>query len=148
MSTTTTTDRTRATVQDFLGRVGEGGPDRIAALFAEKVDWEIAENPTVPWIRPRTTRADVADHFRALAEGQTPDPDATRVDVIVVDGTEAMLSGQLAGTVRATGKSFRSPFAMRLTVEDGLITRYRVYEDSLAIAAACAGDSDSDSDSD
>lgn len=60
--------------------------------------------------------------------------------MIVVDGTEAMPAGRLGGTVRATGKSFRSPFAMRLTVEEGLITRYRVYEDSLAIAAACASE--------
>ncbi|MFC4611755.1 nuclear transport factor 2 family protein [Streptomyces maoxianensis] len=139
MTSTDTSDRTRATVQDFLGRIAQGEPDRIAALFAEKVDWAIAENPTVPWIRPRSTRADVAEHFRALTDGQTPDPDATAVHVIVVDGREAMLAGRLAGTVRATGKSFRSPFAMWLTVEDGLITRYRVYEDSLAIAAACAG---------
>jgi ketosteroid isomerase-like protein len=139
---TTTTGRTRATVQDFLGRITEGAPDRTAALFAEKADWEIAENPTVPWIRPRSTRADVADHFRAaLAEGQAPDQDATTVDMIVVEGTESTLTGQLAGTVGATGRSLRSPFAMWLTVEDGLITRYRVCEDSLAIAAARTGDS-------
>ncbi|MGW6603725.1 nuclear transport factor 2 family protein [Streptomyces sp. NPDC055036] len=130
-------DRTRATVQELLRRIAEGDPGRIAALFAERVDWHIAENPAVPWIRPRATRADVADHFRELAEGQTPDPAAGSVDALVVEGTEAMLSGTLAGTVRSTGNAFRSPFAMRLTVEDGLITGYRVYEDSLAIAAAC-----------
>ncbi|MGW3625604.1 nuclear transport factor 2 family protein [Streptomyces sp. NPDC000880] len=140
MTTTDTTDRTRATVQEFLGRIAEGAPDRIATLFAVKVDWAIADNPTVPWIRHRSTRADVAEHFRALAEGQTPDPDATAVHVIVVDGKEALLTGRLAGTVRATGKTFRSPFAMWLTIEDGLIIRYRVYEDSLAIAAACASE--------
>ncbi|WP_240136852.1 nuclear transport factor 2 family protein [Streptomyces sp. MUM 178J] len=134
------TAHTRATVQEFLARTAAASPDDIAALFADEVDWEIADNPSVPWIRPRSTRADVAAHFRELAEGQQPDPGATAVDVIVVEGSEAMLSGRLAGTVRATGKYFTSPFAMRLTVEDGLITRYRVYEDSLAIAAACTPD--------
>jgi ketosteroid isomerase-like protein len=132
------TDRTRAVAQELLRRIAAGEPERIAALFAEKVNWAIAENPGVPWIRPRATRADVADHFRELAEGQTPDPARTSVDVLVAEGTEAMFAGQLAGTVRATGRAFLSPFALRLTVEDGLITRYRVYEDSLAIAAACA----------
>ncbi|MFJ2174743.1 nuclear transport factor 2 family protein [Streptomyces sp. NPDC087851] len=134
---TALTERTRSTARLLLQRIAEGDPARIAELFAEKVDWVIADNPAVPWIRPRTTRADVADHFRELAEGQYPDPDGTSVDVLVADGAEAALSGLLAGTVRGTGKSFRSPFAMRLTVEDSLITRYRVYEDSLAIAAAC-----------
>ncbi|MFE3601689.1 nuclear transport factor 2 family protein [Streptomyces sp. NPDC059142] len=131
------TERTRAAVQLLLQRIAEGDPARIAELFAEQVDWAIADNPAVPWIRPRTTRADVADHFRELAEGQCPDPNGSSIDVLVADGAEAALSGRLAGTVRQTGKSFSSPFAMRLTVEDGLITRYRVYEDSLAVAAAC-----------
>ena len=109
-------------------------------MFAEKVDWEIAENPAVPWTRPRSTRADVAEHFRALSEGQQADPDGTSVDMIVVDGTEALLSGRIAGTVRATGKTYRSPFALRVTVEGGLIARYHLVEDGLAIAAACTSD--------
>lgn len=55
-----------------------------------------------------------------------PEAAENTVDSVVVEGAEAMLTGHLAGVVRATGKSFRSPFAMRLTVED-----------SLAIAEAC-----------
>lgn len=133
----TADDRTRAVVEEFLGRVGAADPDRVAALFAEHVDWMIAENPSVPWIRPRSTRADVAAHFRELAEGLVPEAAETVVEAIVVDGAEAVVTGGLAGVVRATGRAFRSPFAMCLTVEDSLITRYRVYEDSLAIATAC-----------
>ncbi|MEO3977327.1 nuclear transport factor 2 family protein [Streptomyces sp. CAU 1734] len=132
-----TTERTRATLMAFLGRLREGDPERIAELFAERVDWTIADNPAVPWIRPRHTRADVADHFRELAAGQRADPAGTSVDTIVVEGTAAMLSGSLAGTVISTGKRFSSPFAMRLTVHGGLITGYLVVEDSLAIAEAC-----------
>ncbi|GGZ47501.1 ketosteroid isomerase [Streptomyces inusitatus] len=128
---------TRTTVLAFLARVQEGDPGRIAELFAERVDWVIAENPAVPWIKPRRTRADVADHFRELAAGQRADPAGTSVDAISVDGDQALLGGRLAGTVRATGKSFSSPFTMRLTVRDGLIVRYRVVEDAAAIAAAC-----------
>lgn len=129
--------RTRETVMEFLSRVQEGSPARIAELFAPQVDWVIAENPAVPWIKPRRTRADVADHFRELAEGQRADPAGTSVDAITVADDEALLSGWLAGTVRATGKSFRSPFTMRLRIEDGQIVGYRVVEDALAIAAAC-----------
>ncbi|MBT2382157.1 nuclear transport factor 2 family protein [Streptomyces sp. ISL-11] len=133
-------DNTRGVVQEFLVRLGQGDPDRTAALFAETVDWLIAENPVVPWIRPRSSRADVAAHFRELAEGMTPLPGGQAVDVMVVNGGEAMLSGRLAGTARITGKTFHSPFAARLTVEDGLITRYHLFEDSLAIAEACTPD--------
>ncbi|MEU4213429.1 nuclear transport factor 2 family protein [Streptomyces sp. NPDC026206] len=131
---------TRAVVQEFLVRLGEGAPDRTAALFTETVDWMIAENPVVPWLRPRSTRADVADHFRELALGMVPVEGSPTVDAFLVDGADAVLTGRLAGAVQTTGKVFRSPFAMRLTVEDGLITRYHLYEDSLAIAEACTPD--------
>ncbi|MER6139097.1 nuclear transport factor 2 family protein [Streptomyces sparsogenes] len=134
----TTTERTRATVQEFLTRMATGDVEGIGELFAERVDWLIAENPDVPWIRPRATRADAVAHFRELGESLAPDPDGNTVDAIVVEGTEAVVTGTLAGTVRATGRRYRSPFAVRVTVEDGLITRYRVYEDSRMFAAACA----------
>jgi ketosteroid isomerase-like protein len=137
MTSSASTESTRATALELLRRIAAGDPAGIAELFAAQVDWAIAANPAVPWIRPRATRSDVADHFRELGEGQRPDPEGTSVDAVVADGKEAMIAGQLAGTVRTTGKTFRSPFAARLTVEDGLITGYRVYEDSLAIAAAC-----------
>ena len=45
--------------------------------------------------------------------------------------------GHLSGTVRATGKSCAGPFALRLTVERGRITRHHLYENSLSIAEAC-----------
>ncbi|MCA6095295.1 nuclear transport factor 2 family protein [Streptomyces sp. SCA3-4] len=128
---------TRAVVQEFLTRFAEGVPDRIAALFAEQVDWLIAGGAVVPWLRPRSTRADVAGHFRELAEGMVPLDGGPTVEAVVVDGGEAMLTGHVSGVVRTTGKTFRSPFAMRLTVEDGLITRFCLYEDSLTIADAC-----------
>lgn len=132
-----TTEATRATVQDFLALLGEGDPERIGAAFAEQVDWVIAENPAAPWIKPRSTRADAVAHFRELAEGVAPDPARTGIHTVVVDGTEAVLLGFLAGQVRATGKPYEGPFAMRLTVQDGLITRYHLCENSLSVAEAC-----------
>lgn len=135
---TGSTPGTRTVVQLFLQRLGEGDPQRVAALFAEQVDWVIAENPSVPWIRPRSTRADVAAHFAELAAGTLPEEAGSTIEAVVVEGGDAVVTGRLSGVVRATGKPFASPFALRLFVDDGLITAYRVYEDSLAVAAACA----------
>ncbi|MFE9332776.1 nuclear transport factor 2 family protein [Streptomyces sp. NPDC006925] len=131
----------RAVVEEFLSRVGAGDPERIAELFAEQVDWMIADNPAVPWVRPRPTRADVAAHFRELAAGVEPTaPRGRPLEALVVEGDEAVVTGNLAGRVRATGKEFVSPFALRLTVERGLVVRYHLYEDGVAVAAACAPD--------
>ncbi|MDJ1138307.1 nuclear transport factor 2 family protein [Streptomyces iconiensis] len=129
---------TRSVVEEFLRRVGEGDAERIAALFAEEVDWMIADNPVVPWIRPRQTREDVAAHFTELAAGVAALAGGGRpVDVLVVDGTEAVITGTLSGRVRATGKEFSTPYALRLSVQNGELTRYYIFEDSLKIAAAC-----------
>jgi ketosteroid isomerase-like protein len=134
---------TRAAVTELLRRLADGDPDRIAELFAPAVDWALdwpAEgHPAVPWIRSRSTRADVADHFRTLNEFHVPEKRGGAVPTVLVDGTEAVVLGDIQQMVRATGRSYTALCALRLTVENGLITRYHVYEDSLTVAQALAG---------
>ncbi len=135
-------ERTRAVVAEYLRRVAdpEQGPEEIGAMYAEEVDWQIARNTAVPWIRPRSTRADVVGHWVELAEHTVPEAGGATIDAFLVDGADAVLTGHLHGTLRATGKSFHSPFALRLTVAGGEIVRHHIYEDSLGIAAACTPD--------
>ncbi|MCT7377947.1 nuclear transport factor 2 family protein [Chelativorans salis] len=130
-------EATRPVVQEFLAARLAGDTGRPVALFADEVDWLLAENPTVPWIRPRSTAAECAAQFMELMEHTVPEDARASVDTFLVDGTDAVLMGHVLGTVRATGKSFAGPFALRLTVEDGRITRHHLYENSLSIAEAC-----------
>ena len=135
---------TRAAVTGFLGRLVEGDPDRIAELFADTVDWQLdwpeGDHPATPWIRARSTRADVADHFRTLNAFHVPDKRGGGVAPrILVDGPDAVVLGDIRQTVAATGRSYTARCALHLTVEDGLITRYHVYEDSLTVAQAFTG---------
>ncbi|QLE72436.1 DUF4440 domain-containing protein [Streptomyces rectiverticillatus] len=130
-------DSTRSAVQAFFTRFGEGDPERTAELFAATVDWMITGDPAVvPWVRPRSTRADVAAHFRELAENVAQADGSPVIDAILADGRDAVVTGALNATIRTTGKPFRTPFALHLTVEDGLLTRFHLYEDSLAVARA------------
>ncbi|MFC9507557.1 nuclear transport factor 2 family protein [Streptomyces sp. NPDC057002] len=137
MTPTTTADATRATVQKFLELRLAGDTEGLTALFADKVDWVLAENPGVPWIRPRSTAAECAAQAAELMEYTVPEDARASVDALLVDGNDAVLTGHVSGTVRATGKSFEGPFALRLTVEGGRITRHHLYENSLSIAEAC-----------
>ncbi|KFG69474.1 nuclear transport factor 2 family protein [Microvirga sp. BSC39] len=130
-------ETTRAVVQEFLAARLAGNTERLVALFADEVDWVLAENPAAPWIRPRSTAAECAAQFTELMEHVVPEDARASVDTFLVDGTDAVLMGHLSGTVRATGKSFAGPFALHLTVENGRITRHRLYENSLSIAEAC-----------
>src|SRR4051812_45460443 len=132
------TEITRTVVQEFLSARVAGDTGRLVQLFADEVDWLLAENPTVPWIRPRSTGAECAAQFTELMEHTVPEDARASIDTFLVDGADAVLAGHLSGTVRATGKPFEGPFALRLTVEDGRITRHHLYENSLSIAEACA----------
>lgn len=132
-------EATRAVVEAFLAARLAGDTERIAALFADEVDWLLAENPGVPWIRPRSSAAECAAQSAELAAHTVPEDARASVDTFLVDGTDAVLMGHLSGTVRATGRSFAGPFALRLTVEEGRVTRHHLYENSLSIAEACAG---------
>ncbi len=136
---------TRDVVQELLRRIGEGDPERIAEMYAERGDWKLdwpeSEHGRVetPWIRPRATRADAADHFRLIAEHHVPEKADTVIERILVDGDDAVVLGEIRQTARATGRAYRSRFALHLTVEGALVTRHHVYEDSLAVAQAFAG---------
>ncbi|MFK4066143.1 nuclear transport factor 2 family protein [Streptomyces sp. NPDC029674] len=137
---TETTDiavHTRSVVQEFLRARLAGDTERMVELFADDVDWLLAENPAVPWIRPRSTGAECAAQSAELAEHTVAEDARASLDTFLVDGTDAVLFGHVSGTVRATGKSFEGPFALRLTVENGRITRHHLYENSLSIAEAC-----------
>ena len=129
---------TRAVVQEFLAARLAGDTERLVALFADEVDWMLAENPAAPWIRPRSTASECAAQFTELMEYTVAEDARASVDTFLVDGANAVLMGHLSGTVRATGKSFEGPFALHLSVENGRITRHRLYENSLSIAQACA----------
>ncbi|MEV6394484.1 nuclear transport factor 2 family protein [Streptomyces sp. NPDC051907] len=130
-------EATRAVVQEFINARLAGDTGRLEELFADEVDWLLAENPVVPWIRPRSTAAECAAQFTELMEHTVPEDASASLDAFLVDGASAVLMGRVSGTVRATGKSFEGPFALHLTVEDGRITRHHLYENSLSIAEAC-----------
>lgn len=131
---------TRDVVEQLLSRMAKGDHAHTAELFAEPVDWQLdwpsEGHPAVPWIRPRSSRADVADHFRSLEAHHVPELNGTSVTRILVDGAHAVVFGMIVLTVRANGIAYTSPFALHLTVEKGLVTRYHVYEDSLTVARA------------
>ncbi|WP_328606926.1 nuclear transport factor 2 family protein [Amycolatopsis sp. NBC_00345] len=135
---------TRAAVAEFLSRLAESDPDRIAELFADTVDWQLdwpsAGHPAVPWIRERSTRADVADHFRLLNAFHVNEKRGGMAPRILVDGPDAVVLGDIRQTVKATGRAYSARCALHLTVEGGVITRYHVYEDSLTVAQALSGD--------
>lgn len=137
-----TPTNTRNVVEELLRRIGEGNPERIAELYAEPGDWKLAwpeaehGRAAAPWIRDRSTRADAAAHYRELAGYHVPEHVANEVERILVDGSDAVVLGEIRQIARPTGRAYKARFALHLTVADGLVTRHHVCEDSLAVAQA------------
>ncbi|MDT0431161.1 MULTISPECIES: nuclear transport factor 2 family protein [Streptomyces] len=133
---------TRTVVKELSRRIGEGDPEGIASLHAERVDWKLDWPETdlgrtaTPWIRPRSTRVDVAAHYRELGEHHVPEGAASEIDRFLFDGDDAVMLGEIRRTARPTRRAYRARFAPHLTAEGGLVTRHHVYEDSLAVARA------------
>ncbi|MBF6352501.1 nuclear transport factor 2 family protein [Nocardia flavorosea] len=137
MTETAVAQSTRATVEKFFAARAAADTAALTALFADEVDWLLADNPVVPWIRPRRTAAECGAQFDELMAYVVAEDARAEIDTFLVDGADAVLFGHVAGRVRATGKTFEGPFALRLTVENGRITRHHLYENSLSIAQAC-----------
>lgn len=133
---------TRQTVAALLARLADGDPDRIAELYAPEVAWSLnwpaGDHGATPWIRKRSTRDGVADHFRLIAEHHVADRSSAEVTSVICDGADAVITGVLHNRAKPTGRSYDAAFALHVTVEDGLIIRHHVYEDSLAVASAFA----------
>lgn len=127
---------TREVVEELLTRMASGDAEAIAALFAPKVDFMCAGS--APWIKPRHTREDMADFFSKMDASFVPEERSASVSGLLVDGKDAVVMGHVTQRLKSNGKSFTIPFALRLTLSEGGITHYHVYEDSLTVAKAVA----------
>lgn len=128
----------RAALERYLAAMrSDAAPEAVASLFTEDADWDIpGAVDRVPWIGRRTGRAGVADFVRALWEGI--EPIRFDIDTIVAEGDRAFAAGELESRAKRTGRIMRSDFTIDITVRDGLIARFRLLEDSFAVAEAAA----------
>jgi ketosteroid isomerase-like protein len=126
---------TRQVVDTYLQRLAAGEAEALAALLAEPVDWEIpGDLAAAPWLGRRTTRAGVADYLRLLRA--SVEPIGVEIQHLLVDGEVAVVVGEFSSRMLATGTVVESPFSMLFVVRDGLVVRFRLLEDSHAVAEA------------
>lgn len=135
-SSSNTTEITRHVVEEYFSFMAQGkAPEEISALFSDDVDWDIpGDVGNVPWIGNRRSRNDIAEFIRSL-RGLTL-PISFEVQQIIADKEVAVAVGVLETRVVSTQKIIRTEFAFQFTVTSGLITKFRLFEDSFAVAQA------------
>ncbi len=123
-------------IASFVAALGAGVPaETLLAMFAESLAFEIPGDPKAfPWMGRSTGRAGVAhllDGLRRLLvlEGFV-------VNDILAGERRAVVLGDLASRVVATGKLIETPFAIVLTIADGKIAEFLMLEDSFAVSGA------------
>lgn len=126
----------RAVIDEFFRRVGGGEPvENIGALFSEQVDWYVAgDTHNVPWIGRKKGKAGAAEFYAQIREYLLSE--AFSVDDILTQGNRVLAVGKLASRMIKTGKLMETEFCLDFTVEQGEITRFRMFEDSFAVAQA------------
>jgi uncharacterized protein len=120
--------QTRAVVQAFLNELGNKNPEKIAACFAEDIDWYIFESEKFPWTGRRTKRAEVAVVFQTLFSYFNDGKDKFILGSFMVDGSEAALFAQLGRQFKKTGRDFLMHVAINFTVANGKIVKFYLYE--------------------
>ena len=88
----------------------------------------------MPWIGRQTGRSAVSDFIRdsrRLIERRRFD-----VQEILASEDRAVIVGELATRINATGKIIESAFVLILTFSDGEVTRFQMLEDSFAVSRA------------
>jgi hypothetical protein len=131
-------EQTLSTAQTFLTSMGKRDLDAIVGLFAEELDWYIpGDESLAPWLGTHSDRNRVRDFFSLL--WPATEPLLARVDQLFVDGEIAVAVGEFSTRMLATGKVVDSMFHIQLNVVDGVIVRYRLLEDSLAVYWALGG---------
>ena len=129
---------TRAVVDEFFRRTGSAtSTEEIGDLFSDDVDWHVAgDTAVVPWIGRKHGKAGAAEFYRQIRE--LIQSERFEVADVLIQGDRAIALGDLESRVRSTGKLIKSEFAFDLTVKNGEIVRFRMFEDSFAVAQAAA----------
>jgi len=129
-------ERNSQIAQQLLSSIGsEAGPDSIAAVFAADALFEIAGDVgALPWLGKASGREAAAEFIRGTRK--LLNRVRFEVEDILSSDERAVIVGELATRVNATGKLIESAFAIILTIANGEITRFQMLEDSFAVSRA------------
>jgi len=108
----------------------------IEELVGNDVDWYVVgDRKVVPWAGRWVGKSGVSQ-FYAILRKETVNE---RFDVkdVLAQRNRVIIVGELATRVKRTGKLIECEFVFDFVVENGLIIRFRPFEDSEAVARAC-----------
>lgn len=125
--------KTKETVEKFFGYIGSKNPEGIASVVSEKVDWYIFESKYMPWTGHRSKREEISELFKTLFSYFVDGSEKLEAKSFLLRGNEVAVFGFVERTVKKNGKHFKMPLAIHITVENNLISKFSLYEETLII---------------
>jgi ketosteroid isomerase-like protein len=117
----------------FASLQAGASPTELASFYDENTDWYIpGDTENIPWIGKRTGREEIAEHYRLLREIINPE----KLDVIdiLTKGNRVVVLGYIESRYKGNNKLIKSEFSIDIVIENGLITRYHLLEDSFDVS--------------
>jgi len=127
------TTETQLVIENFLKFLSQRDLNKITTLFAEDVDWFIpGDENKAPWLGKRRKKNEVEQFYDVL--WKNTEPVSANISNILIDGENAVITGEFSTKMLQTGKIVDSIFCIELVVQNNLIIKYRLLEDSYAVS--------------
>ncbi|WSQ14797.1 nuclear transport factor 2 family protein [Streptomyces sp. NBC_01231] len=128
-----------ATVEAYFEAFGTRDLERILPHFAPDATWMIPGDPVLtPWAGRRTGPEEIGQSLTAFFAAV--EPLAFELQTMVEADGRVLAPGRYASRFHPSRQVLESEMILRFTVADGLITDYRVFEDSLGITHTYLGE--------
>ncbi|MEU5645244.1 nuclear transport factor 2 family protein [Streptomyces milbemycinicus] len=126
-------------VEAYFQAFGARDMERILSHFAGDATWTIPGDPALaPWAGSRTGPEEIQQSLTAFFAAV--EPLAFELGTMVEADGRVLVPGRYASRFHPSGQVLESEMILRFTVTDGLITDYRVFEDSLGITRTHLGE--------
>ncbi|WP_431982365.1 nuclear transport factor 2 family protein [Streptomyces qinglanensis] len=127
-------------VNAYLAAFADRDVDRLLGLVAQEAVWTIpGDAQIVPWVGTHRGRETLRyGYYAPLFEAVEP----LAFDVLHSHASAGavFVNGRFTFRFHPSEEVLEDELVVRFTTADGLITSFRIYEDSLAVARAYTGD--------
>ena len=128
---------TQNIIQAFFKHLSERNLKELTDLFSDKIDWYIpGDEAKASWLGRRSNKQEVSDFYELL--WKNTEPISVEIEHVFIDQNKAVIAGAFSTKMLQTGRIVDSLFFIQITIEDNLIVKYRLLEDSLAVSKALA----------
>jgi len=121
-------------VQAGYEKFGSGDVTGLLELFADNILWQVPEVENAPFTGTRRGKEAAAEFFKLLSENETFE----RFEPLefIAQNDKVVVLGEVAATVRSTGRSYESKWVHIFTVIDGRVAEFQEFFDTAAVTKA------------